>query len=174
MNAALDALRLWIAGTPAPNAPSPITVTGGVIQRNANAIALGGIRLPEMDVPTVTHQGTGNTGSAFCVLFGRTIPLPAPIVYPSHSAYVAQYTAATNALQAGGFILPPDAAEAIATAQNSTVGIACGNAEAETGEGATTATPARVTAARRRARSRPAGPAPDRRRCAPRFAVTAW
>lgn len=136
MNAALEKMRLWInGGTPPPNAPSPITVSGGVIQRDANLIALGGIRLPEMDVPTVTHQGTGNTGSAFCFLFGRTIPLPAPIVYPTHSAYVAQFTAATNALQAGGFILATDAAEAIATAQNSSVGIACGNAEPETGEG---------------------------------------
>ena len=91
MNAALFHLGNWITGgAPPPNAPAPISVVSGAIQRDANNIALGGIRLPEMDVPIATHQGTGNTGSPFCVLFGRTIPLPVPLssLYPTHDAYV--------------------------------------------------------------------------------------
>ena len=51
-----------------------------MIQRDQYNNALGGIRLPEMDVPTQTLQGVGNTASppaalSFCVLFGRTVPL---------------------------------------------------------------------------------------------------
>ena len=81
MNSAIRHLSQWInGGTPPPNAPAPITVVGGVIQRDQYNNALGGIRLPEMDVPTQTLQGVGNTSSppvplSFCVLFGRTVPL---------------------------------------------------------------------------------------------------
>jgi hypothetical protein len=81
MNSAIWHLSQWInGGTPPPSAPAPITVVGGVIQRDQYNNALGGIRLPEMDVPTQTLQGVGNTSSpptplSFCVLFGRTAPL---------------------------------------------------------------------------------------------------
>jgi alpha/beta hydrolase family protein len=82
MNAAILHLSQWInGGTPPPSAP-PITVSGTplAIQRDQYNNALGGIRLPEMDVPTQTLQGVGNTSSppsslSFCVLFGRTVPL---------------------------------------------------------------------------------------------------
>jgi cysteine-rich repeat protein len=163
MNSAILHLSQWInGGTPPPSAPSPINVVGGVIQRDLYNIATGGIRLPEMDVPTQTHQGTGNTGTSFCVLFGRTFPLgskcvgganngavcisnsacpggacqavPLSSLYNTHDGYVTAYTNATNNLQAGGFILPPDAAETIAAAQSSTVGIRCGNGAVEAGE----------------------------------------
>jgi hypothetical protein len=171
MNAALDALRLWIAGTPAPNAPSPITVTGGVIQRNANAIALGGIRLPEMDVPTVTHKAPATTGSAFCVLFGRTIrcrrrSLPEPLglrraIRPRPMRSSRRVHPAARRRRGDR-----DRAEFHRRHR-------LRQRRAETGEGATTATPARVTAARRRAdRDRL-----DLRRiasmCAP-ISATAW
>ena len=81
MNSAIWHLGQWInGGTPPPSAPSAITVVGGVIQRDQYNNALGGIRLPEMDVPTQTLQGVGNTASPpaalnFCILFGRTVPL---------------------------------------------------------------------------------------------------
>jgi hypothetical protein len=81
MNAAIWHLSQWInGGTPPPSAPAPITVVGGVIQRDQYNNALGGIRLPELDVPTQTLQGVGNSASppsplSFCVLYGRTVPL---------------------------------------------------------------------------------------------------
>ncbi len=80
MNSAIWHLSQWInGGTPPPSAP-PITVVGGVIQRDQYNNALGGIRLPELDVPTETLQGVGNASSppsplSFCVLYGRTAPL---------------------------------------------------------------------------------------------------
>lgn len=80
MNSAIWHLGQWInGGTPPPSAPAPITVVANVIQRDAYNNALGGIRLPELDVPTRTLQGVGNTANppnplSFCVLYGRTVP----------------------------------------------------------------------------------------------------
>ncbi len=82
MNAAIWHVSNWInGGTPPPSAP-PITVSGTplAIQRDQHGNALGGIRLPELDVPTQTLQGVGNTASppvplSFCQLYGRTVPL---------------------------------------------------------------------------------------------------
>jgi Alpha/beta hydrolase domain len=114
MNAALFHLSQWInGGTPPPTAP-PIDVVSGAIQRDSFGIALDGIRLPEMDVPTETEQGVGNTGTAFCGLFGRTLPLPVSLssLYKNHGKYVSEFAHATNALESAGFILDPDAEEA--------------------------------------------------------------
>jgi hypothetical protein len=82
MNSAIWHLSQWInGGTPPPSAP-PITISGTplAIQRDQYNNALGGIRLPELDVPTQTLQGVGNSASppaalSFCVLYGRTVPL---------------------------------------------------------------------------------------------------
>jgi len=113
VNAALVRLTEWITdGTPPPSAP-PITVVAGVIQRDAFGIALGGIRLPEMDVPTQTQTGVGNLPGLFCGLFGRTLPLPVPVssLYTNHGKYVSPFVQATNDLRKAGFLLDPDAEE---------------------------------------------------------------
>jgi Alpha/beta hydrolase domain len=123
MNAALFHLSQWInGGTPPPTAP-PIDVVSGAIQRDSFGIALDGIRLPEMDVPILTQQGVGNTGTAFCILFGRTLPLPVSLnsLYANHGKYVSKFAHATNALESAGFILDPDAEEAKTDAGESAV-----------------------------------------------------
>jgi hypothetical protein len=122
MNAALVHLSEWTRGIPPPTAP-PIDVVSGAIQRNSLGIALGGIRLPEMNVPTETEQGVGNTGTAFCILFGTTTPLPVPLssLYKNHFEYVAEFFESTLDLSFEGFLLPPDAVEAITKADQSDV-----------------------------------------------------
>ena len=65
MNAAILRLSQWINGGTLPPTAPPIDVVSGVIQRDSLGIALDGIRLPEMDVPTLTQQGVGNTGTPF-------------------------------------------------------------------------------------------------------------
>jgi len=57
---------------------SPIDVVDGVIQRDVFGIANGGIRLPEMEIPTQVTSGVGNTPLGFWSLFGTTTPLPVP------------------------------------------------------------------------------------------------
>ena len=104
-------LSQWINGGTPPPSGQPIDVVGGAIQRDSLGIALDGIRLPEMDVPTLTQQGIGNSGPGFCILFGREIPLPVSLssLYSNHEKYVSKFAHATNALESGGFLLEPDA-----------------------------------------------------------------
>ncbi len=123
MDAALVRLSLWATlRIPPPTAP-PIDVVSGVIQRDSLGIALGGIRLPEMDVPTETEQGVGNTGTAFCPLFGTTTPLPVSLssLYKNHGKYVSKFADATIDQLFGGFLLLPDAVEAVTEAAQSNV-----------------------------------------------------
>jgi hypothetical protein len=117
-DAAYSQLDTWVNVGTLPNSPPPISVVAGVIQRDAFGIAKGGIRLPEIDVPTQVTSGVGNTPVGFCSLYGRTKPLPVPLssLYPNHAAYVAAFTAATNTQEAAGFLLAPDAAQEIANA----------------------------------------------------------
>ncbi len=118
VDAAYSQLQSWVNVGTLPNSPPPIDVVGGVIQRDAFGIAKGGIRLPEIDVPTQVTSGVGNTPGLFCSLFGTTKPLPVPLssLYPNHAAYVSAFTAATNAQLAAGYLLAPDAAQEIANA----------------------------------------------------------
>jgi len=111
MNAAVLHLSQWINGGTLPPTAPPIDVVSGVIQRDSLGIALDGIRLPEMDVPTLTQQGVGNTGTPFCILFGRTLPLPVSLdsLYANHGKYVSKFAQATNDLEKAGFLLDPDA-----------------------------------------------------------------
>ena len=123
MNAAILRLSQWINGGTLPPTAPPIDVVSGVIQRDSLGIALDGIRLPEMDVPTLTQQGVGNTGTPFCILFGRTLPLPVSLssLYANHGKYVSKFAHATNDLESAGFILDPDAEEAKTDAGESDV-----------------------------------------------------
>jgi hypothetical protein len=89
--------------------------------RDTLGIALGGVRLPEMDVPLLTYSGLDNlslTPPNFCGLFGTTKPIPAETLaalYPNHGSYVSRVTKATTAAEKAGFILGYDA-ELIRTA----------------------------------------------------------
>jgi Alpha/beta hydrolase domain len=121
---AYAALHDWVGSGRAP-AQAPrmeITPAGTALARDASGNALGGIRLPQLAVPTATLTGTGNTAadanpnSRFCILFGTTTPFsPATLaaLYPTHAAYVRAFTAATAALVRQGFLLPADAADAV-------------------------------------------------------------
>jgi hypothetical protein len=78
----------------------------------------------------LTALSTGSIDNAtvraagLCLLSGYFTLLPTSTtthLYPTHSAYVAQYTAAANADVAAGFLTPADAAAAIAAAQASAI-----------------------------------------------------
>jgi hypothetical protein len=162
-DAALVALQKWMTvGTPPPHgqAISTTSLFGlyDLVNLDQNGNALGGIRLPEIQVPiefyspinvaegsatdlsptallntlisTLTTLSTGSISdtnvrtSGLCLLSGYFTPLsPATLhqLYPSHSAYVAKYSAAVNASVAAGFLTPADATLAIANAQAATI-----------------------------------------------------
>ncbi|MDP9842716.1 hypothetical protein J2853_001927 [Streptosporangium lutulentum] len=116
---AFAALRNWVvSGKLPPTAPRmQINAEGTDVARDGFGNGLGGIRLPQLEVPTATLSGVGNTAadaspiSAFCRLFGKTVPFDAATLaklYPTHSAYMRAFTAATRKLVAQGFLLPAD------------------------------------------------------------------
>jgi hypothetical protein len=125
---------------PADAAPTadPFALRGGnrgVIVRDRYGNALGGIRMPQQEVPT--GRNTPSTGCS-ATIGGRTVvlgsypqwdafdggkdpavdpedtvnasePESAKAVYGSHANYVARFDKATDAVLAQGFILPADA-----------------------------------------------------------------
>jgi hypothetical protein len=149
--AALNALRRWVVDKTVPTAAPRMTVTiaGAVatIQRDpATGLAVGGIRLPQVAVPTATTTGERPVGALaanpFCALFGATDawngsadsfdnlagfdPLPGtePVLstlYPTHDSYVSLVNTAANELVRNGFLRPQDALEVIGAASTSTV-----------------------------------------------------
>jgi Alpha/beta hydrolase domain len=125
LRAAFDALRTWIVdGEPAPTA-DPIQDDGGVIARDELGIALGGIRTPPVDAPTVRLSGDPVPGtSVLCSLFGDMQDLtPAQIaeLYPTHEDYVAAVTESADAAVADGFLRQAEADAFIATAEDAPV-----------------------------------------------------
>jgi len=128
LNAAIAALNKWVVrGTSPPVAPLLQVVDGTppVISRDAHGNALGGIRTPAVDVPIAVLSGIGQTGSAFCSLFGTTVLFDDATVaalYPKHSAYVSAVSKAANAAAKAGFLVKADAKLIKAAAKASDVG----------------------------------------------------
>lgn len=82
---------------------------GVLLRRDRYGNALGGVRLPALDVPVATYRGEFQDGAS-----GRTSALPRTTLaglYPSPDIYVARMTAATDAAIGAGFMLPADRAE---------------------------------------------------------------
>jgi hypothetical protein len=122
-NAALRHLQRWLVdGVPPPSQPRIDFVDserGPVICRDHHGIATGGIRLPDVDVPTARHSGLGADGTL--VLTGSTTPFSDEMLramYPSAAAYQARYRQATDAAVAAGVLLPGDAERLLAQTSN--------------------------------------------------------
>jgi Alpha/beta hydrolase domain len=126
--AALRALTVWLTTGTAPVIAPRIDVVPGAtpkIVRNADGIALGGIRTPPVDVPVATLSGVpGPNPSTICLLLGSTKPFTAARLaqlYPSRAVYLQRYTAATDATIKAGFALPQDRAALLAFADPSLI-----------------------------------------------------
>ncbi len=125
LRAAFDALSTWVVdGEPAP-AAEPIQDDGGVIARDELGIALGGIRTPPVDAPTVVLSGDPVAGTTvICSLFGNMEDLsPAQIseLYPTHDDYLAAVTESAEAAAADGFLRQAEADEFIAQAEAASI-----------------------------------------------------
>ena len=90
--AALRALTNWVETGTAPSIAPRIDVAPGAtpeIRRNADGIALGGIRTPPVDVPVAALSGApGPNPSTICLLLGSTKPFSAARLaqlYPSRA-----------------------------------------------------------------------------------------
>jgi hypothetical protein len=113
--AALRSLDQWVrTGAPPPVGPL-LEVTDGdprEIRRDADGIALGGIRTPPVDVPVEVLSGVpGPSPAVICILLGSTTPLPAERLaelYASREDYAQRYEAAADEVIEAGFVLAED------------------------------------------------------------------
>ena len=111
--AALKHLDAWVGGgTPPPNGPR-FVFDGAAQAKDVFGNALGGIRLPPIDVPVARYEST------LCELGGITIPFTEAqlrSLYPTHAGYYAQMEAATATAVTEGWILPEDAPDLLGRA----------------------------------------------------------
>ena len=117
VNVGTKDLDEWSEGGPAP----PLAARGEYVnpttlKRNSLGIALGGIRLPEMDVPTGVNLAENSPhpapnpypDSAFCLLLGQYQPFSEETLtslYNDYGEYVDKVKADTEQLELEGFLI---------------------------------------------------------------------
>ena len=118
-SAALSHFQRWLTDGIAPPRQRPIEFDveerGPVIRRDHLRIALGGVRLPDVDAPTACHSGVAVDGTL--VLTGSTTPFSDEMLralYPTREEYRARYTQAAAAAVDAGVLLEGDAKRLIA------------------------------------------------------------
>jgi hypothetical protein len=114
MSAFYHHLQPWLLdGTPPPSLPRIEIDESGALRRDEHGIALGGIRLPDVEVPLATLtaeagvEGLGGLGGARHDFDEATIRK----LYPSRDDYLARYDSAVDAGVRAGFLLEPEAAD---------------------------------------------------------------
>lgn len=131
-NAAIHHLKNWVtAGTAPPVAPRMERDWLGFIKKDAHGNAVGGVRLPDLEVPIAKYSHANfTTGSlAFldlfaCVAGGNTTYFKADklkTLYPTHADYVNKVKAAADAAVVKGYIRPADRDAAVKRAQAAAV-----------------------------------------------------
>jgi Alpha/beta hydrolase domain len=115
-------------GSPSAAPPrfAPISVSGTPpeIERDESGNARGGIRLPDLVVPTAQYGPVGMPEELRCDLRGFTIPFaPATLagLYPSHDAYVRRVGVAALRAVRSGFLLPADGLEVVRMAASAAI-----------------------------------------------------
>ena len=113
--AAIRRVHQWVVdGIPPPPQPPIEIVAGerGAVRRDPLGNALGGIRLPELEVPTAEHRGMALTAGR-PALFGASRPFSDETLrslYPTRADFAARWKQAVDRLTQTGAILPEDAA----------------------------------------------------------------
>ena len=114
LRSALNSLDNWIRTGDAPESRPTLDITNGTFVLDAKGNVTGGIRTPHVDVPVAILSGLGQTGSAFCGLFGTTVT-PPPAAFASwalpngRAAFDAAWIASLDDAVAKGNILEADA-----------------------------------------------------------------
>ncbi len=127
--AAFRGLEAWVREGTLPVVAPRIEMTedGGsaAIERDADGIALGGIRTPPVDVPVEALSGApGPSSDVICLLLGSAKPFTAARLgelYPSRGDYQQRYQTATDRTIRSGFVLDPDRDALLAFAKPSKI-----------------------------------------------------
>lgn len=114
LRAAARAMAAWVQGGALPPTAPPLQRDqGGELVRDDDGNVRGGLRLPEIDVPTAKHTGVSSR-VGYCGLAGATVPFTAERLverYPTPEAYVAALTASIRKAIDAGYLLVDDAAQ---------------------------------------------------------------
>ena len=121
VDAAMHGLQAWVCEDTPPPVQPRIEFGGDPpeILRDANGIAMGGIRLPQVEVPLAHNSAIQRTPDIFARLVGSHEPFPVEKVrrlYGSRDGYLARYKAAALAAEAGSVVLPRDVEPMVAEA----------------------------------------------------------
>jgi hypothetical protein len=121
-NAMWENMERQVADGAAPPQADRIEREGGEIARDEFDNALGGLRLPELDVPVASYgpsnlarpfgEPVGGLANLFCRLAGTVTPLDAgqlEALYPTPQEFLTPYEARADALVEARFLLPEDA-----------------------------------------------------------------
>ncbi|MCY4130087.1 MAG: alpha/beta hydrolase domain-containing protein [Gammaproteobacteria bacterium] len=117
-NAAIRHLHVWIKDGIAPPMMPRIEVNPDSqipeVVRDAQGNALGGIRLPDLEVPSAAHSGFGirQAGTRFGFLYGRADDFDdeqLSSLYPDSATYVTAWNEAMNRSIEQGMVLVEDA-----------------------------------------------------------------
>lgn len=136
VKAGLNAFTRWVRDGTMPPQPADIELADPAaddpIARDEYGNAIGGVRIPQVDVPTATLDGrrnepaeNGGPMAMFCFLYGTASTFDSvklARLYPTHEAFVSQYNACVDRLLAAGYLLAPEAEEARAAAAASDIG----------------------------------------------------
>ena len=117
-NAAIRHLHVWIKDGIAPPMMPRIDANPGSpmpeVVRDAHGNAVGGIRLPDLEVPSATHTGFGTRqeGTRFGFLYGTADDFAAEklsTLYPDSATYLKAWNAALASAVEQGMVLADDA-----------------------------------------------------------------
>jgi Alpha/beta hydrolase domain len=130
VDAAIDHMVRWVRdGKQPPSAPLMEIASFGangsaLIARDQYEMALGGVRLSQIEVPTARNVGQSTSGGA-CPRWGYHLPFDVATLdslYRSHGAYLDQVVRVTRDNLRRGFILKDDAVRTIVEAMQTEVG----------------------------------------------------
>lgn len=131
VDAALDHMTRWVRdGVQPPTSPRLEIASFGPgnaaqIARNQFNLALGGIRLAEIEVPTAENVGESVTGGA-CPRWGYHKPFSVQTLnglYPNRGQYISKVTKVTNDNVSSGYLLEKDAEATLSAAKATSVGM---------------------------------------------------
>lgn len=111
-DAALGHLGRWITEGTEPPSAAPIEISSGdglEVVRDQFGNALGGVRLPELEVPVAEYRAAIPALNAIEGLRGTTTPFNKDVLnslYPDRNAYLSRVEKAAEVAEASGYIQP--------------------------------------------------------------------